>query len=124
MNAAPAVVADNEVDSPFPPRYWWLKRILLAVAVLLVCLVAVRWWWGVVAERRLNALIAEYKAAGEPLYPEDFQTPPVDADENAVTLILEAGRRIREPTELMISIDDALDPWTALEYPHEVRRLF
>lgn len=59
-------------EVPFPPRYWWLKRIVLAYALLFVALLILRLWWGHVAHNRLETEIAKYKAAGEPIEPEDF----------------------------------------------------
>lgn len=56
-------------EVPFPPRYWWLKRIVVAYAVLFVALLTLRLWWGHVAHHRLETEIAKYKAAGEPIEP-------------------------------------------------------
>ncbi|UCE59770.1 MAG: hypothetical protein JSU63_20300 [Phycisphaerales bacterium] len=71
-------------DVPIPPRFWWLKRISLAFGILLVGLIAVRVFWGYEAHRRLQAEIDKYVAAGEPIYPEDFDQEPVPDDQNAV----------------------------------------
>lgn len=76
---------------PVPPRYWWLKRIGVAVGILLVALFALRVWWGWEASRRLQAEIDRIIAAGEPIFPEDFDPKEIISDEqNAARLLMEA----------------------------------
>lgn len=78
-------------EFPFPPRYWWFKRIVIAYAILFLALLALRLWWGHVAHSRLEAEIARYEAAGEPIEPEDFDPKDVIRDgENAVRLLEQA----------------------------------
>lgn len=76
--------------SPVPPRYWWLKRILIVSGAFLIVLVGVRLWWGWEANRRLQAEIDRIIAAGEPIYPADFDPPPMRPEENAAKLYLDA----------------------------------
>jgi hypothetical protein len=77
---------------PIPPRYWWLKRIILGVVVLFVALLALRLWWGWEAHRRFRAEIDKLIAAGEPIFPEDFNPKePIPDEENAAKLYLKAG---------------------------------
>jgi len=77
---------------PIPPRYWWLKRIGIAVGVLLVALFALRLWWGWEANRRLQAEIDRIIAAGEPIYPEDFDPKEdIPDDQNAARLLIQAA---------------------------------
>jgi len=84
-------VDDESGDvQPFPPRYWWLKRIAVAFGVLIAALLGLRVWWGAVASRRLNDEIARIEAAGEPIWPEDFDSEPVPDEDNTVTLLLQA----------------------------------
>ncbi len=74
-----------------PPRFWWLKRILIASAVFLLLLIALRVWWGHEAHRRLQAEIARVVAAGEPIFPEDFNPKENIPDEqNAARLYVQA----------------------------------
>lgn len=80
---------------PIPPRYWWLKRIALAAGLLLVALFALRLWWGWEANRRLHAEIDKIIAAGEPIYPEDFDPKEDIPDEqNAARLLIGADEVI------------------------------
>ncbi|MEW6199539.1 MAG: hypothetical protein AB1601_12870 [Planctomycetota bacterium] len=48
------------------------------------------------ADRRTQAKIAEYRAAGEPILIEDFQRPPIPDDENAAALCKQAFRGIEQ----------------------------
>jgi len=97
MTSAEAPSATDDTP-PIPPRYWWLKRILLAVGVLILALVALRWWWGYEAERRLQANIDEYRAAGQPVTIEDFQFPPVPDEDNAAHFLTSAHSTLARPS--------------------------
>lgn len=79
MNTAQPI---PESPEPYPPRYWWLKRILLGSALLLGLLVAARLIWGWDADRRMREEIAAIQAAGEPILPEDFSIERVPDAEN------------------------------------------
>jgi hypothetical protein len=91
---------------PFPPRYWWLKRIGLAAALLLVLLGVVRWVWGSYADRRLREQIEEYRAAGEPVLVQDFQAPPVPDEQNAAVLYRQAFSASVHPNDVPFSFVD------------------
>ena len=85
---------------PIPPRYWWLKRITIAAGVLLVALFALRLWWGWEANRRLQAEIDRIIAAGEPIYPEDFDPKEdIPDDQNAARLLIGADEAINLTSE-------------------------
>ena len=73
-------------------RYWWLKRLSITAAILLAGLAASRWWWGREMDRRLRAEIDKIHDAGEPIYPDDFDPPAIPDEDNAVILLLEAGK--------------------------------
>ncbi|MFH0982329.1 MAG: hypothetical protein V2A79_12425 [Planctomycetota bacterium] len=94
----------EELTVPVPPRYWWLKRIFLACALLLVLLVGLRLWWGYVVHQRLQTEIDRLVAAGEPIFPEDFDTPPVPDPENAALLYTNAANAFVKPAEATIDI--------------------
>jgi hypothetical protein len=68
--------------TPHPPRRWWLKRIALAVVLFIAGFITLFVIWHRVADQRLQAAIDKIKAAGEPLYPEDFNTPPIPDEDN------------------------------------------
>ncbi|HUU97565.1 MAG TPA: hypothetical protein VM487_17655 [Phycisphaerae bacterium] len=109
---------------PIPPRYWWLKRILLAAGVLILALAALRWWWGWEAERRLEAKIAEYRAAGQPVTIEDFQSSPIPDDENAAVLLRKAAAAIVTPSNSPITPGDVCGSLTVVaNWADEVRAL-
>ncbi len=94
---------------PIHPHYWWFKRILLAVAVLILALVVLRWWWGYEADRRLQAKIDEYRAAGQPVTIEDFQFPPVPDGENAAYCLIKAAAAVAVDPNSTLSVSSVLD---------------
>ncbi|HEX4792246.1 MAG TPA: hypothetical protein VH370_00555 [Humisphaera sp.] len=77
-------------QTPFPPRFRALKRATIALLVLTLALGSLWLWWSHVASTRLQARIAEIKAHGEPLYPGDFDSPPIPAELNAATYLRRA----------------------------------
>ena len=90
---------------PIPPRYWWLKRIGAATGVLLVLLGAMRWYWGWEADRRLQAEIDRIRAAGEPIFPEDFDPPePVPDEDNAALALIRAANALTVPPDFQLTI--------------------
>jgi len=69
-----------------PPRFWWTKRIVVGSVVLVALVVGLVIGATAVAQRRLDALIESYRAAGEPVYVEDFNVfKDIPDDENAAT---------------------------------------
>jgi hypothetical protein len=88
--AATASPAAPSEATPMPPRFWWLRRIAVGVAILFLTLGLLRWGWGVYAQRALDAEIAPYRALGQPVDPEDFDTPPPPDEQNAVPLLKKA----------------------------------
>jgi len=60
---ADVTAALDDVDLP-PPRRRPRRRIFIAVVLVAAALVGVRLWWGWVADRRLNAALAELRALG------------------------------------------------------------
>ncbi len=110
---------------PIPPRYWWLKRILLASAVFVVLLVALRLWWGWEADRRLQAEIDRIIAAGEPIYPEDFDPKEkVPDDQNAAKLYQAAqDALILTPEQISAMGEMRSDAATVRRHPGLVRSI-
>jgi hypothetical protein len=99
---------------PVPPRYWWLKRIGVASGVLLLLLVAMRLYWGYEANHRLQAEIDRIRAAGQPIYPEDFDPPEVPDDDNAALALQRAVAAITDAPGVNLGIDDVLFSLTDL----------
>ena len=107
-----------------PPRYWWGKRILLAVGVFVVLLVVLRWWWGWEAQRRLDALIAAYRAAGQPVTLEDFQQPTPLREENGALFLQDAAAAIAMPTDVWVDLGEICqDLGVVEEYTEDVAKL-
>lgn len=90
---------------PIPPRFWWLKRFSLAAAVFVIAMIGVRIWWGHYADRRLQATIARYRAAGQPVTLEDFQTAPIPDEDNAAYYLKEAAAKIVQPEDVQIEFE-------------------
>ncbi len=110
---------------PIPPRYWWLKRIGVGVGLLVIAVVALRLWWGWEANRRLQAEIDRIIAAGEPIYPEDFdpkeETPD---DQNAAVLLRAAAQALSLTPDQGRLIDAVLaDRRSADKHLEELREL-
>jgi hypothetical protein len=74
-----------------PVRFWWTERIAWGSLALVVLIVAL---WGsatVIAQRRLDKLIESYRAAGEPVYAEDFNVfNDIPDEDNAATYYKQA----------------------------------
>ena len=81
-----------------PPRFWWLKRITCAGIACVIFFLAVRLWWGWKAQRRYDAAIAKWRAAGEPVWLDDFLRPPLPDDENAAFFLSEAAKAQQLPS--------------------------
>lgn len=98
-------------DMPFPTRYWWLKRLTVAGGALLVALVLLRVWWGWEANRQLQAEIASYRAAGQPVFAEEFDAvlDAVPDEDNAALLYEKAMKEMVGVTPAGISITDLDD---------------
>ena len=123
MTNASSPTADTDAQ-PIPPRYWWLKRILLACVLLVFALAGLRWWWGYEAERRLQAKIDEYHAAGQPVTIEDFQYPPVPDEENAAYFLMKAAEAIIVPAGLRVDFGDVCNELDrVVEYVDDVKRI-
>jgi hypothetical protein len=107
----PIATGDSlEADAtPVPVRYWWLKRLGAAAIVFLLALLGLRLWWGHVAEARLQAKIAEHRAAGEPVLVADFVHPPIPDAENGVYFLQRAGAGLSgafEPGDVILGLRD------------------
>jgi hypothetical protein len=86
---------------PYPPRRWWLKRIAVASGLFTAAFITLFAAWHYYADQRLQAAIDKIKAAGEPLFPADFNTPPIPDEDNAVVLLEQAGEMILANEELL-----------------------
>lgn len=99
----PMTDAQNALSTPAPgdesapanqstrPSRRWMKRLAWAFALLFLTLAVLRWAWGCEAERRLQAKIAEYRAAGQPVLFEDFAREPIPDNVNAALLLMRAA---------------------------------
>lgn len=70
-------------DQPFPPRFRWLKRIAALVLVVVFALLGLRLWAAQVAEARLDAVLADFVARGEPVTIDDLNGPAIEDQNNA-----------------------------------------
>src|SRR5437764_12412041 len=86
-------------QTPFPPRFRALKRTTITLLVLTLALGSLWLWWSHVASTRLQARIAEIKAHGEPLYPGDFDSPPIPAELNAATYLRRAIEHLNKEAD-------------------------
>lgn len=116
-----AEIDPSDTLEPIPPRLWWLKRILVGVGILLVALVCLRMWWGWQANKRLEAAIARYQAAGEPILPSDFDQPAIADEDNAVYYLNRAAAAIVDPADVGFTIDDVVA--NPASYRHQTEKL-
>ncbi|HOW69456.1 MAG TPA: hypothetical protein PKY77_02545 [Phycisphaerae bacterium] len=79
---------------PIPTRFWWLRRITVTAGLIILAVAAARWWWSAKAGHIYETEVARIKAAGEPLFPEDFLLPPVPQDRNAAPLLVKATQAL------------------------------
>ncbi|MBN1343621.1 MAG: hypothetical protein JXQ73_13115 [Phycisphaerae bacterium] len=101
--------ADSVARTPTPPRRRWLKRIGVVCVVVVVGLIGLRWWWGREASQRLLAEINCCRAAGEPIFPNDFDAPLLPEGENAALVIREAAESLLPlPRELGKVVDEII----------------
>lgn len=69
--------------------FGWAWRVAVALVLVVVFGHAI---WGARSKARFEARLAELRAAGEAVMPEDFAPPAVAGEENAATDLLAAGR--------------------------------
>lgn len=111
-SAAPTAAAAVSRDAALIPLpFWWARRIGVALLALLV-LLAVLWVaWAVYARRQYNAAVAEARALGEIVFPEDLLALEMPPD-NAIPLLLAAGEACDFYRSLDPSFSQALGEWT------------
>ncbi|MCC7291257.1 MAG: hypothetical protein IT449_04240 [Phycisphaerales bacterium] len=101
------------------------RRAWGMLALLFLLLVVTRVWWGAAAQRRLDAVIERYRAAGEPILIADF-TPmnaPRDA-ENAALLYEQAAVAVVIPSDMEVKGESFVaDLRFAWAYPEDSRRM-
>ncbi len=93
---------------PRPDRYRWTRRGLKLAGCLVVLLAGLRWWWGYEANRRLQAEIAGYRAAGQLVYAREFdaQHDAIPDAQNAAVLYEQAMNTITWTLPSGVSVDD------------------
>ncbi|GIK16684.1 MAG: hypothetical protein BroJett003_16480 [Planctomycetota bacterium] len=91
----------------------------MATALLL----SVRIWWGAVAHERLTRAVEAYRAAGEPVFIEDFLPPKgVPDDENAATAYQKAAGMIAVPDAMQVVGANYFEDYRwARAYPDDAR---
>ena len=91
MNQTGAEETDD-LAAALPPRYRWLKRLAVGLGVFFALVIVLRIWWGHEAHRRLQAEIQRIQAAGEPIFPADFNpTEEIPKEDNAALALIKAS---------------------------------
>ena len=96
--SSPGETGDEPSERPRRRR----RISVIVLSVLLVVLlggVGVWYWSGKSAESRLEALLAEYRAAGQPVDLEDFDPPATADEDNAALLLIRAAEAVRVSSE-------------------------
>jgi hypothetical protein len=78
-------------ESPYPPRFWWLKRIACAWILFFLFLVALRLWWGHRADRACEAAVRRAADLGTRTRPSEYDGGALPDDRNTVALLEKAG---------------------------------
>ncbi|MGD8452487.1 MAG: hypothetical protein PVJ57_11760 [Phycisphaerae bacterium] len=116
-------VAAAEDVRPIPPRHWWLRRLAIVGGGLLAIGIGVQVWYARMAESRLQAAIAKYRAAGQPVLIEDFAMEPVPDDENAALWFQRAAAAVVSSKGSIELRDWPTIRQLARDHPQELRDL-
>lgn len=89
-------------------KHWrWTGRIYGVIGVFLLATLAARIWWGYYADGKLQAILDEIAARGEPIEWADLKPAPVSDDKNAAILY----RKAAEIPLLAATNPDVEPPW-------------
>ena len=115
-------ISTSDGALPFPPRFWWLKRILAASTCLIIAVIVLGWWWNGHAKRILEAWIAEYRALGQPVSLDDYRCRPIPDEENAAYYLKLAIEKNSMSEDESVEISRfAADLDEVREHPDDVR---
>jgi hypothetical protein len=89
----PAPTAEAEPDGPYPPRFWWLKRLTVSYVAFAALVGSAYGAWWAYSERRLAGTIAAIRARGEPAVLADFLRQEVLPVEQNGAVALEAAAK-------------------------------
>jgi len=116
---APAPENDATHAKANPPRFRWLIR-LSVLGVLGVLMVAgLRLYWGWAMQQRLDAIVADIAATGEPIHFGDLKQSPVPDADNKVYFLREAMAQWPSIPGRMIQVTDSA--WFNEGYDPETR---
>ena len=92
---------DLPSQEPNPPRVAlsrrsrrWLKRLASVLTLLALAMLIARVGLGWYADRQLQAEIQRCRDACEPVFPNDFDPPPVEDEDNAALLLIRAAEAL------------------------------
>jgi hypothetical protein len=119
--------ADDHETTPFPPRFYWLKRLTAAYLFFVTCLAVLYWGWTAYSHRKLAAAIAEIKGRGEPALLADFIPPETVPDDRNGAIPLQAAADVianRQKNVVDDPADSRLrdDPWLLVAADADQRR--
>lgn len=84
----------DEEQIPYPPRYWWLKRLCAAALVLVVLVVGLRWWVTRRAQAAFDAMLAASRSAGLRVSVGEFAARAIPDELNAADYFTRASTAI------------------------------
>src|SRR4051812_4708236 len=90
----PRMTDPGEPLTPFPPRFYWLKRIVVIAVLFVIGFAGLMRWWQYAAMRRLNDEIARLHEAGERVTVEDFAVAAVRDRDNAALSLQTAAKSL------------------------------
>lgn len=109
---------------PWPPRYWWLKRIAAGVLILSGVATAGYLWTIHRSEKLLGQRIDAAHAAGRLILLKDFQYQPLADESNAAAIYMTVAgiSKLPEDIEILYSLDE-LKTFDA-QHPGELDAIF
>ena len=81
-----------EATQPYPPRFWWLKRLAGMYLTFAGVVALLYWGWSEHSYRKFDQAIEAVRARGEPILPQDFYpSAPIPDEQNAAIVLKTAG---------------------------------
>ena len=96
QSPTPTAPPPQESDRPFPPRFWWLKRIGITCSAVLLILLGVRGWEVHRAAKELQAELDAARALGEPVDVADLTKGQSFGSANAADVLRRAASLVKD----------------------------
>ncbi len=85
----------GELDQSPRKKRRWGRRICVGLAIFLLAIVGLWFWMNARGDDAIQRELARYRAAGQPVDPEDFEPGPIDDEDNAAITLKRAAATIQ-----------------------------